>query len=194
MTVWKTIKGFEKYEVSDNGCVRNANSKRILTQKIRKDGYASVGLYRSNGIREHNSVHRLVALTFIDNPECKHQVNHIDGVKLNNNVRNLEWCTPKENTEHAYRTRLRKPSDHNKCKKLGKTSKFHYVEEVKSCGEHYFRTVVKIDSAMKGKFTRSRQFSVKKYGARDAERRAALAANELIVTCKEFEGLALNVL
>lgn len=62
------------------------------------------GYYVVNINRKPRSVHRLVATAYIDNPEHKPQVNHIDGNKHNNRVDNLEWCTGEENIAHAWRT------------------------------------------------------------------------------------------
>jgi hypothetical protein len=194
MVIWKVIKGFEKYEVSNHGQIRNVKTKYVLAQFLGGNGYYKVGLWNHSGEKKRLMTHRLVAVTFCDNKNNKPVINHIDGNKTNNNSYNLEWCTHKENIRHAYDLGLMIGTDHNKCKKLGKTSKYHYVEEVKSCGEHYFRCVVKLDSTLKGKFSRSRQFSVKKYGKKQAEKLAAKAVNEIIKTHSEFEGLALNVL
>lgn len=58
------------------------------------------------GHSEHASIHRLVAETYISNPENKEHVNHIDGNRHNNAVQNLEWCTRSENVNHAYLTGL----------------------------------------------------------------------------------------
>jgi hypothetical protein len=90
---------------------------------------------------------------------------------------------------HAFKLGLRCGSDHNKGRKLGKSSKYHYVSEVHdaSKGEHFFRTIINYNG-----LNRSRQFSVKKYGKLEAERMAAKAANDLILSHKEFDGLALN--
>jgi uncharacterized protein (UPF0248 family) len=94
--IWKPIKDFENYEVSTLGNVRN-KSKRILKQ-LNKGGYIFVSLY-INSKGKTIPVHRLVAISFIDNPENKLQVNHKDKNLLNNNVNNLEWCNSGENID-----------------------------------------------------------------------------------------------
>ena len=114
--VWKEIAGFEgRYEISTFGRVRSierlvdfrGTQKRfipgkIVSQWIMKTGYKKVVLKPNKEMKQYNlPVHRLVAIAFIDNVENKKQVNHKDGNKLNNNVDNLEWCTPKENARHA---------------------------------------------------------------------------------------------
>lgn len=74
--------------------------RRYITMFISPKGYANISI---NGSR---SYHRIIALTWIPNPDNKPQVNHIDGVKLNNKVSNLEWNTSLENIQHASRTGL----------------------------------------------------------------------------------------
>jgi predicted DNA-binding protein YlxM (UPF0122 family) len=78
--------------------------KRIATT-ISNKGYVRFRIC-VNGKSKNLSLHRIVAETFIPNPENKPEVNHIDGNKLNNTVENLEWNTRKENADHAYRTGL----------------------------------------------------------------------------------------
>jgi hypothetical protein len=70
-------------------------------------GYRKIGL-TVNGKTYQYFIHRLLAETFIPNPENKPQVNHLDGDKLNNNLENLEWCTAKENIAHAFSSGLKK--------------------------------------------------------------------------------------
>ena len=110
--IWKDIKGYEGlYQVSNLGRVKrlrfinkntNIEKERIKSQKIRKDGYLEVALYK-NGKGKSIQVHRIVAKTFIPNIENKAQVNHIDGNKKNNNVSNLEWVLGSENMIHSAR-------------------------------------------------------------------------------------------
>lgn len=104
--IWKDIPGYEGlYQASNYGNVRSMNYNRTgqvreLKQNF-KNGYCFVLLRRKNCY-----VHRLIAETFLENPENKPQVNHIDGDKHNNHVSNLEWCTVSENEKHKYRIGL----------------------------------------------------------------------------------------
>ena len=95
--MFKVINNHPNYSVSTDGIVKNNKTGRVLKQDLSRR-YPAVRLGKFGGAY---SVHRLVALSFIDNPENKPQVNHIDGCKTNNHVTNLEWNTAKENTRHA---------------------------------------------------------------------------------------------
>ena len=109
--IWKTINDFEGYIISNFGnliSLKNSQTK-YLTKRINKKGYVEYKLTR-NGKSSYYKAHRLVAKTFIPNPENKPQVNHIDGNKQNNHVDNLEWCTNSENQLHAYRNVLKRPT------------------------------------------------------------------------------------
>lgn len=108
--IWKNILGYENYQVSNLGRIKSLNynktkHSKILKPDIRKD-YLSITLYK-NGIRNRFQVHRLVAINFLPNINNFPCVNHIDGNKQNNRVDNLEWCTYKQNIEHAIKTDLR---------------------------------------------------------------------------------------
>lgn len=84
------------YRVSNYGRVMHWRKRLVLKQHTNKDGYKCVAL-----AGQTYRVHRLVAMAFIPNPENKPEVNHIDGCKINNKVRNLEWATGLENRKHA---------------------------------------------------------------------------------------------
>lgn len=103
--IWKDIPGYEgHYQVSNLGRVKSnthSNHKKTkILKNIPRNGYLSVILCNEKS-KKNVFVHRLVAQCFVPNPENKPIVNHIDGNKSNSCADNLEWCTHKENTQHA---------------------------------------------------------------------------------------------
>lgn len=115
--IWKPVINYEGiYEVSNYGDIKsvdrivNSKTKRfckgtIIKQNKDEDGYNSIHLYK-NGKRRVFFVHRLVISSFIGIDKNKTQVNHKNGNKSDNNINNLEWMTPLENTRHAWQTGL----------------------------------------------------------------------------------------
>lgn len=118
--IWKDIPGYEGlYQASNLGKIKSlkkekwnrftyiSSPERILSQSNSR-GYSIVILTKGKK-RKTIGTHRLVAQTFIPNPNNYPQVNHKDGNKQNNNVTNLEWCTASYNIKHAFDNGLKKP-------------------------------------------------------------------------------------
>lgn len=122
----KVIKGYTRYTVDKQGVIRSRLTNKVLKWHDIKNhgnrGPFQVHLVNDEGKRKPWLVHRLVAITFIPNINHKPQVNHKDGDLSNNNVKNLEWVTGKENVQHAYEV-LGRPGS-NWGKKEGNSS-FH---------------------------------------------------------------------
>lgn len=132
--VWEDIKGYEGlYQISNLGKVKSLARKRYCGHKYSKPqlrkgrilkqhydylGYKRVRLSKNQKTKTL-TLHRLLAINFIENPYNKPNINHIDGDKSNNDLNNLEWCTQKENVQHSYElglSKARKGEDNNKSK------------------------------------------------------------------------------
>ena len=109
--VWKNIPNCEGYQASSKGRIKNLKTKRILNG-VNYYGYLRVTI-RQNGIKKLFSKHRLIAKTFLPNPNKYSEVNHADGNKQNNCIENLEWCTRKQNAIHSM------VNGHQKTKRVG---------------------------------------------------------------------------
>lgn len=111
------LKDFPDYGVTEDGRVWSYKSNKFLKAGD-SHGYKMVSL-RVDRKSKHMLVHRLVALTFLPNPDDKPQVNHIDGDKTNNRLENLEWNTSSENIRHAFATGLSKTNKPIRCLETG---------------------------------------------------------------------------
>lgn len=128
MENWKSIDGYEGlYTCSDSGQVKAL--ARMISRRRKNDyhsywkdeklmspaphdkGYLKIKLLKK-GEAKSFFIHRIIAVAFIPNPENKPQVNHINGIKADNRIENLEWCTASDNLKHAYNTGLQ-PKDRN---------------------------------------------------------------------------------
>jgi hypothetical protein len=135
MEIWKDVNGFEdQYQISNLGKVRSKPrilirsnghkqtvSGRVLKTFMNAKGY-EFAVFQIGNKTKNFAVHRLVAIHFIDNPQNKYAVNHINGIKTDNNFGNLEWVTKSENELHARKNGL-------KCTKGEKASKAILTEK-----------------------------------------------------------------
>lgn len=122
--IWKDIKGYEGfYQISNTGRVKSLNRERIVNRNGGKcflkgrllkpymsNEYMGIKLCK-HGIKTETHLHRLIAIHFIDNPKSYPCINHINGIKTDNRVENLEWCSYAKNNKHAYDNGLKKPYD-----------------------------------------------------------------------------------
>lgn len=99
------IKGFEDYQITDDGRVWSKKSNKWKKQSKNRNGYLVVSMYGNNGVPRIKTIHRLVAEAFIPNPDNKPCIDHKSTVKTDNRVENLQWCTYAENNRNEL-TRL----------------------------------------------------------------------------------------
>ncbi len=151
--IWKSIIDFPKYEVSNSGKVRNAVTRHVLKPWVAQ-GYETLRLWNNTG-KHSLKVHRLVAGAFLKNPLSKPEVNHIDGNKLNNFAKNLEWCTSSENTRHAISTGLFTPYKLPPYQKPGKRVKIvetgEVFESLTDCAKHIHGFKTAVSACLRGK-------------------------------------------
>ena len=104
LEIWKIIKNFPNYEISNLGNIRNSKNKYIMKPFMNEAGYLRISLYNETIKRKKFYIQRLVAQEFIENIENKSTVNHINNNPLDNRSSNLEWSTMKEQIIHKYKT------------------------------------------------------------------------------------------
>ena len=145
LEIWKDIPEYEGlYQVSNFGNVKSlarrnknrVNQEKLMKLKLNSSGYYQVWLCKNN----HNKgffVHRLVALVFIPNENNLPEVNHIDAIKTNNIISNLEWCSHVDNMKHANKLGLISTKEMTKSKRKYTKNDLHKVLELKTANKSH---------------------------------------------------------
>lgn len=104
--IWKDIKGYPNYQISNLGRIWNNKTQRYLKPSAMSNGYLAVNLVAVNGKRKKELVHRLVAIAFIPNPNHYPEVDHKDRNRTNNLVENLDWVSHSKNCRNTSQNRM----------------------------------------------------------------------------------------
>lgn len=166
MAEWVKVKNNTNYSINRNGEVRNDKSKRILKPFFHKEGYTFVSLCE-NSKKKNALVHRLLGIAFIPNPNNLREIDHKNGIRNDNSLENLRWCSRSENSL-------------NKKKSQGTSSQYK--------GVSYYKKYDKWEAT-------ARLDRIKKHiGYFATEKEAAIAYNDYIILSNKQEFAILNVI
>lgn len=155
--IWKEIKGYEgHYLVSNKGNVKSIKRNSLIMEGGNLKGYRIISLWK-NGIGRMYRVHRLVAESFIPNPDGKPCVDHINGNRSDNRVENLRWVTPKENqnnpiTKEKFRKRKCKAHHTKEVEQLKNGNVINVFVSIHQASRHICGNASNICAVCKGKY------------------------------------------
>lgn len=136
------MKKYFDYTVLEDGTIYGKFGRK-LKPILSKNGYHKVAIF-NNGKRMEKYVHRIVAECYLSNNENKPQVNHINGVKTENSVSNLEWVTCKENVIHSYKTNLSNNFGENNGSSKLKSQQVYEIKKLYNTGDYTYRQIAEI--------------------------------------------------
>lgn len=145
--IWKTILGYEDYEISNLGRVKShkkwndKNKERILKPKIESSGYLRICLCKNNKTKFFY-IHRLVMISFVG--KINLPVNHKDGNKNNNKLKNLEFVTPSKNMKHAFKIGLHNLRGERNTQSKLKGHQVIKIRKMYNTGNYYQKDIAKI--------------------------------------------------
>lgn len=176
--IWKDIPGYEgHYKISNKGSVKSIKKNDILMKGAYLKGYKIISLWK-NGTGRMFRVHRLVAMSFIPNPENKPCIDHVNGNRSDNRVENLRWVTPKENqnnpiTKDKFNKRAGKAHHTKKVEQLKNGIVINVFVSVHQASRYIQGSATNICAICKGKGK-----TYKGYGWRYKERKEVIYDNE----------------
>lgn len=134
--MWKDIKGYEGiYQASNLGRIKSLNYNQQKYEKILKPVKQKTGYYLVNLKGNALLLHRVIANTFLENPNNFKTINHKDGNKANNSVDNLEWCSYSDNLKHAYKNKLKIATSNHLKKKIIQYDKNYNFIKIWGCSK-----------------------------------------------------------
>lgn len=132
--VWAPIPSQQGYEASSLGDIRRSETGKVYSQSVSSEGYLSIAIY-ADGKRKWRRAHRLVAEAFLG-PADGREVNHKNGIKTDNRIENLEWCTKSENIRHRFYVLGKGIKEIVAIAECGCTKSFPSIEEAGRQGFH----------------------------------------------------------
>lgn len=189
---WKDIKDFPKYQVSDQGRVRNKYTGEFITPHPSKKGYMHVGLYRNGSERVNLYVHRLVADAFLKGGGDGLEVHHKHGNRSDNRAERLEWITHSENIKHAFDDGFKQPIEHPNAIPVRIIETGEVYPSLRKCAEAIGGDKKSIQDCLSGNISAHKGLHFERVQSYIKPRKSFLYPHQKTAVEKAFDGSIIN--